>query len=312
MRYIFLLLIITAVLPVHGGALIVDKILAVINGQPVTWSEVYRELEFIAPQDVRNKTPEERRRFFEDNIDEILEEYINKKVILQEAISRGIGVAPDEIDEAIERIKKKYSMSDDLFLETIKREGFTLPSYKKLLSEQILVSKMISQDVRGKVVILDKEIDDYIKLHPELTGPEKYHLRQIFLKRPSESEIQAFQKRLDTIVDRLKSGESFEKVATLFSDDRRTTGGDLGYIKKDDLSRAFLDAIQGLKPGEISKPFFTEKGLFILKVEDKIGGMSYEEARNYVREILWNQRFNELYRRWLRNLRERYHIEIKS
>ncbi len=312
MRYILLLLIITAILPSSAGALVIDKILAVINGEPVTWSEVYRELEFIAPQDIRSKTPEERRRFFEDNIDDILEEYINKKVILQEAISRGIGVAPDEIDEAINRIKKKYSMSDDVFLETIKREGFTLTSYKKLLSEQILVSKMISQDVRGKVVVLDKEIDDYIKLHPELTGPVKYHLRQIFLKRPSENEIQAFQKRLDTIVDRLKSGESFEKLATLFSDDRRTTGGDLGYIKKDDLSRPFLDAIQGLKPGEISKPFFTEKGLFILKVEDKIGGMPPEEARNYVREILLNQRFNELYRRWLRNLRERYHIEIKS
>lgn len=294
------------------GIILLDEVVAVVNNEPITWSELYREMEFIASEDVRNLSPSEKRKFFEKNREALLEEYINSRVILKEAQSLGITVSNEEIDEAIERIKKKYSLDDTTFLETLKKERFTLSSYRKALSEQIMITKVVSQEVRSRVVVTEDEIKAHLNAHPEYTGPETLRLRQLFLRKPKESEIQAFQNKLNTIVSRLNAGEPFEKIVMLFSEDLRLPGGDLGYIKKSELSVQFVEAVKGLKPGQISKPFWTEAGLYILKVEDRFGGMTPEEARIYTRQLLEMQKFDFLYRTWLKGLRERYHIEIKS
>lgn len=295
-----------------GEGILLDRVVAVINNEPITWSELYREMEFIASEDIRGLTPSEKRRFFEANRDSLLEEYINSRVILKEAFSLGIDASKEEVDEAIERIKKKYSLDDSTFLETLKKERYTMEGYRKALSEQIVISKVISQEVRSRVVVTDSEVKDYLARHPELTGPELIRIRQLFLKKPKDSEVDTFQKKLNTIIERLRAGEPFERLVLLYSEDLRIPGGDLGYIKSSDLSAQFREAVSGLKPGEISKPFWTEKGLYILKVEDRTGGMTPEEAQRYARQILESQRFEELYRSWLKGLREKYHIEIKS
>jgi peptidyl-prolyl cis-trans isomerase SurA len=298
-------------LPIYGGILI-DEVVAVINNEPITWSELYREMEFIAPENIRNLPPKEKRKFFEENKDALLEDYINSRVILREAQSLGIDVSKDEIDETIKRIKQKYSMDDATFLETLKKEGYTLSTYRKALSEQILINKAVSQEVRSRVVVKESEIEEYLKAHPEYTGPEMFRLRQLFLKRPKDADIETFQKKLNTIIERLRAGEPFERIVALYSEDTRLIGGDLGYIKRSELSSQFLEAITGLKVGDISRPFWTEKGLIILKVEDHIGGMTVEEAKKVIRQQLEVKRFEELYRTWLKGLREKYHIEIKS
>lgn len=295
-----------------ANSTLLDEVVAVINNEPITWSELYREMDFLAPEETRNLSPSDKRKFFEENKDAILEGYINSRVILKEANSLGIDASKEEVDEAIERIKKKYSMDDATFLETLKKEKYTLQSYRKALSEQIMISKVVSQEVRSRVVVTDSEIKTYLEAHPEYTGPELIKLRQIFLKKPKDFEVEAFQSKLNLIVEKLKSGESFEKITLLYSDDMKISGGDLGYIKRSELSPQFLDAIAGLKPGEISKPFWTERGLYILKLEDRIGGMTIEEAQRYIRQILETQKFEQLYRSWLKGLREKYHIEIMS
>lgn len=294
------------------ASILLDEVVAVINNEPITWSELYREMEFLAPEETRNLSPSERRKFFEANKDTLLEGYIDSRVILKEANSLGIDASKEEVDEAIERIKKKYSMDDATFLETLKKERYTLQSYRRALSEQIIISKVVSQEVRSRVVVTDSEIKTYLEAHPEYTGPELIKLRQLFLKRPKDSEVEAFQNKLNLIVEKLKSGEPFEKITLLYSEDLRIAGGDLGYIKKSEIAPQFLDAIAGLKPGEISKPFWTERGLYILKLEDRIGGMTTEEAQRYIRQILEMQKFEQLYRSWLKGLREKYHIEIMS
>lgn len=311
-----LIMLLTAFLLVASvrgsSSVLLDEVVAVINNEPITWSELYREMEFLAQDEVRALSPSEKRKFFEANKDALLEVYINSRVILKEANSLGIEASKEEVDEAIDRIKKKYSMDEATFIETLKRERYTLESYRKALSEQIIISKVVSQEIRSRIVVTDAEVKAYLESHPELTGPEIVRLRQLFLKRPKESEIEAFQQKLNTIVEKLRAGEPFERVVLIYSEELKIPGGDLGYIKSSDLSAQFREAIAGLKPGEISKPFWTEKGLYILKVEDRIGGMTAEEAQRYVRQILESQRFEESYRRWLKSLREKYHIEIKS
>ncbi|MCX7793468.1 MAG: SurA N-terminal domain-containing protein [Thermodesulfovibrionales bacterium] len=294
-----------------SGGVIIDEVVAVINNEPITWSELYREMDFLVSEEVRNLPPSEKRKFFESNREFLLEGYINSRIILKEAKYLGIDASKEEVDEAIERIKKKYSMDDATFLETLKKEGYTTQTYRKALSEQLIISKIVSQEIRSRIVVTEGEIKTYLEKHPELTGPEHIRLRQIFLKRPKDSEIESFQKKLDTLVEKLRS-EPFERLVLLYSEDLRIPGGDLGYIKISDLSPQFREAIKGLKTGDISRPFWTEKGLYILKVEERIGGMTQEEAQRYVRQILESEKFDKLYRRWLKGLREKYYIEIKS
>ncbi len=67
------------------------------------------------------------------------------------------------------------------------------------------------------------------------------------------------------------------------------------------MAKEFASAVEKLNPGEVSKPFRTENGIHILKVE----------AIKSVRDALAEERLTEAYADWLRGLREKAFIEIR-
>ncbi len=305
----FPILFFSFVLPAQGSILL-DKVVAIVNKEAITWSDLYKAMEFEIAESGRNLNDDERRKFFKENETPFLEILIDMKLQLQEAQRTGIFVSPDEVERAIKSIKDKYSMTDEIFIQTLKKEGFTLDEYKRKLNEKITVGRLIDQEVKSRILIDEETITKYISQHKELSGQyEGYNLSHIFLKKTADRN--ADEVRARQIYNKLKAGEAFSNMAAQYSEDATApAGGELGLINRADLSREFLEAISKIKVGEISEPFWTDKGIHILRLNTIVSTEKSAQLREQVRQKLGEEKFMKVYKNWLKGLRERAYIQI--
>jgi peptidyl-prolyl cis-trans isomerase SurA len=233
---------------------------------------------------------------------------------IQEAQRLGITVSPEEVEEAITNIKKKYSLTEEALEASLKQEGLTLKEYKKTLSEQIAISKLVNQQIRSKILVPDQEVDEYFnKVEEPIILEESYRLRQIFFKMPVKDEMKKeLEERASQIMEEITDGEDFSRLAQKYSEDPSgKSGGDLGYIQKENLMKEFLDVLSDMEIGDSSMPFWTQQGLHIVKLEDKKSAQTEENLKEEIRHKLIEEKFFKTYESWIKGLRDGAHIVIR-
>ena len=292
---------------------LLDMVVAVVNQDVITWSELYKAMEADASPEVKKMSKDEKRRVLKQNEALFLETLINVKLQLQEADKMGVRVSDAEVKEAIDSIKKKYSMSDAAFTESLKGEGFTFEEYKKRLQQQIIISKTVNALIKSKIVITDEEVNIFMAENMRASeNSESFRISQILLKRQKDVDNSRIEERADDLYNKIKQGESFFDLARQYSEDSSAkAGGDLGLLKKSQLNSKFIDVLSRMQPGDISKPFWSESGLHIIKLESKEAAKSRDEQREEAKLMLSNKIFAERYNAWIKSLREKSFIEIR-
>jgi peptidyl-prolyl cis-trans isomerase SurA len=296
----------------HANVLL-DRVVAVVNQDVITWSELYKAMEADASPKIKELQKDEQRKVFKENEAVFLETLINVRLQLQEAKNAGIRVSDEELQGAIDNIKKKYSMSDDAFNESLKQEGLTFAEYKKRLWEQIVISKLVNSQIRSKIVVTDEDLNKFVAENKEvLENNESYGISQILLKKQKDVDNRTLEEKADDLLKKIEQGESFSDLAKQYSEDPSAkAGGDLGLLKKSQLNKNFTDIISQMKPGDVSKPFWTENGLHIIKLESRTEVKNKGEALEEARERLNNKLFRERYNAWIKSLREKSFIEVR-
>jgi peptidyl-prolyl cis-trans isomerase C len=152
--------------------------------------------------------------------------------------------------------------------------GSTAEFAKKLEFNRNKLLMAALLDKTGKEALTDaamrKVYDDAIKQVPP---EEEVHARHILVRAAAGDEKagKAAEDKIKTVIDRLKKGEDFAKVATEVTEDPsgKANGGDLGFFTKEQMVPEFADVAFGLDKGKISEPVKTQFGWHVIKVEDK-------------------------------------------
>ena len=114
------------------------------------------------------------------------------------------------------------------------------------------------------------------------------------------------------IIKRLKAGEDFSALARVYSEDPSgRLGGNLGFVNKDLMAKEFVEVLSGMNVGDFSMPFWTAKGLHIIKLDEKVSAQNIDKVKNDVRKQLTEEQFSEKYRSWIKGLREKSYIEVR-
>lgn len=294
-----------------NSAILLDKVMAIVNKEVITWSDLYKAMGFEATDEIKAMKDEDKRRFFRENESIFLESLIDMRLHLQEAAKAGVSASDEDVNKAIENIQKKYSMTDEAFKDAIGKEGFTIAEYRKKLSEQITISRIIEQDVRSKVLVTEGEIDKYLSENKEMAREsDGFNISHIFLKKTDDKK-QLEEKAME-IYKKIKAGENFSDLAKQYSEDASArSGGELGFIKKSDMSKDFLDVLSKMKVGDVSEPFWGGNGIHIIRLNDKREIKSPQELREAVRQKLLDEKFSREYKNWIKGLREKAYVEIK-
>lgn len=314
---LFMLAILSCLVPAGHtaeGPVLLDRIVATVNDEVITWSELMNVIIIDGRQMLGGLTGEEREKKIREAERPVLNNLIEMKLQIQEARRMNLDVNASEIDGAIDEIRTKFSLTEEMLLNSLKAEGLTREDYRARLSDQILLQKVINYAVRNNIVVSDKEIEQYYKDNiGEFDGGEKIRIRQIFFALPKDSsQKDSVEAKAREIVQRISGGEDFAKLAGEFSEDpSRAFGGDLGYISRGSALKEIEDAAAALKKGEVSSPFWGPAGLHIIKLEDRIEGGGIDKVRDKIREVLLQKAFEGKYREWKAGLREKAFIEIK-
>jgi parvulin-like peptidyl-prolyl isomerase len=199
--------------------------------------------------------------------------------------------------------QEKLDQEEATKLKMLVSRSFTLRSaYLKELTES------------GNLVT-DADIEKYYKDHPEEF--EEVRARHILIStspeaephtpHPGKDEKEAHgdkpktltkdeaKKKAQSILDRLRKGEDFAKLAEEHSSDgSKAKGGDLGYFPKGEMVPEFDKVAFSLKPGELSELVETQFGYHIIKVEDhRTKPMSDEAVKKQVSDKLKQTKLEE-------------------
>lgn len=143
---------------------------------------------------------------------------------------------------------------------------------------------------------------------------QQTHARHILIKVNQIVSAQEARRKLAELKQRLDNkAAKFEDLARLYSNDGSAgKGGDLGWVYPGDTVPEFERAMNALRPGQVSEPVESPFGYHLIEVvERRTAELSKERQRMLARQALREQRLEEAYEDWLRQLRDRAYVEYR-
>jgi len=283
---------------IPGRCEIVDRVVAVVNGEAITLSIVEDEMNaiWVEPQ----KVPRSRQ--------DALQNLIDHKLMLQEAIRTGVTVSEESLSTELAKVISSFPTPDGLFQALLDR-GITQEDLEENLIEAIMVKEMIDLKFRRFLEVSDGEASVYFEQNKaEFVMPEAVHLNQLFFPLTAdadETEKAALREKVADVFRQLRNGASFSDYAN--------NTGKADYIPVNQLIPIVADAVSRMKAGEIGNLIETPAGYFIIKLNDRRSARqaSFDEAREDIKKILLQQKTDAELADWLKRRREAANIIVK-
>lgn len=139
--------------------------------------------------------------------------------------------------------------------------------------------------------------------------------RHILLRPSAELSAEAATRRLTQFRREIQSGaKTFEQLARENSEDGSAgQGGDLGWTSPGQFVPEFEEAIAALAIGGLSEPVATRFGVHLIQLIDRRQvTLDSKQQRDQARTLLREQKFEEAYVEWLRDLRGRAYVELRD
>lgn len=249
--------------PVH--AMVVDRIVATVDGAPITLFELERFIRLNGGVDPNAVSKEQRS--------EALERLIGETLVRLESRRLGLSVSKEDVDLYIEEIKRGNNLDDATLAEALGQQGFTVETYKTQIAKELLKNQLIMRQIRQDVNVSQADVQKFYEENKDMfaiTG--SVHIRQIFLlMRPDASEQE--QRQVAAVAQRavqeLQGGTPFPQVAKKYSQGPEASdGGSLGWMEKGQMIPQLEEIAFSLKKGQIGPPVRTGAGVHILTVDD--------------------------------------------
>jgi peptidyl-prolyl cis-trans isomerase SurA len=306
------------IIPENGHAVLVDRIVAVVNEDIILHSEVEHRLTPLKELlKQKGYSSEREAQVLDQQRKLMLDQMIYDKLADQQARKYRIEISEQEVTATIERIRKVNKLTKESMQRMLELDGMTMEDYRKQIKEKLLQTRLVNLEVKSKIVITDEDVKAHYDAHIDrYVGKTKYKLRHLLLKVPqlaSEMEQTDVLQRAKTLHKRLQAGDSFPELAKTFSEAASAVkGGELGVFEINLLTQKVQSAVQDLNAGQFTEVVETEQGYQIFYVEDVIspGGKTLDEARQEIQEKLFAEDVDRKYKAWLKRMRERAHVQI--
>jgi peptidyl-prolyl cis-trans isomerase SurA len=250
------------------GVALVDRIVAVVNKDVITASELSEATAAAERQLRRQGTPLPERALLER---QMLERLILEKAQLQLARDTGIRVDELQLDRAVQRVAQNNNMSLSDFRRALERDGVSFPAWRDDLREQIVLSRLREREVDDRIQVSDTEIDLFLaelKERPAARG--EYQVAHILVRVPEQANperVEAARARAQKALDEARAGADFASLAASYSDaPDALQGGALGWRSHDRLPELFSATLAAMQPGEVSEILRSPAGFHVLRL----------------------------------------------
>ena len=262
-----------AVLFVFGSALVSAfsgchrspsaDVVATVNGKEILRADLERNYQLSlegGPQPPSSQESDIRRL-------SVLHQMIQDEILQQQAAKLNLTASDEDVNAKLAEIKAPYT--EDQFNNMLKQRNMSLDDLKREIRRGLTRDKLLNKEIESKINVTDAEIANFYNEHKvdfDFIEPT-YHLAQIAVTTAPAQQTNNLQnnkaageadakKKIETLHDRLDSGQDFATVAAQFSEDPNTAsmGGDMGFVRESQLRAdpAVYDAISKLKPDQFT------------------------------------------------------------
>jgi peptidyl-prolyl cis-trans isomerase SurA len=249
-----------------------DYIVAVVNAEPITNSElgaeVKRVLQRIVQQRQTPPPPEVLRR-------DVLERMINDRAQIQLARETGIRVDAAAIDLAEQNVARQNQIDVAELHRRLAKDGLNVATFRDQLRDQLMQQRLQERDVEARIRISEGDIDRALAEQQKANSDpfvQDINLAQILIAIPENappSQAPVLLKQAQSVLERIRNGEDFNALVEEVSAAERAKGGQLGLRRADRYPRSFVLATQDLGVGSVSDIVRSAAGFHILKVIEK-------------------------------------------
>ncbi len=291
-------------LPPLARCVIIERVVAVVNDQVITLTELQERAILIRQATHNPNIP----------LKEILKQIIIETIEVQRAKKLGLDVPDEVVEDYIKNFKKDNNLTDEDFQRLLKEWGISLDAYKREIKRRILISKLVNLEVKSHIAVPEEEVREYYEKNKDKLYllSAKARIGDIFL--PWGSDKNATMKLARDIYQKIQLGESFSKLAALYSKGPNAqNGGDMGWVRKGELV-AELDKFifdPQTKKGDV-KLLETPQGIHIVKILDRQyrNYVPFDKVKGEIEKKLYKERAQERYKTWLEDLVKKAYVKV--
>ena len=265
----------------------VNRIVAVVNTNAITWLDLQTQVEKASKQMQAKKMALPPRPVLEQKI---LEQMVAEEVQLQYAKRTGLRIEDSEVDRAVEELAKQNRMDLSRLTAQLKKEGLTLDKLREDVQKTLSISRLQDREITAKVNVSEAEIDGV--LSKMLSGPRtEYHLARMVIYVPEGAhpeEIALLSKKAESALAELKTGKPFSRVSSRYaSTDRMLRASDIGWYSAVSLPVELVQLLEQPKINRHANIMRTRQGFLIFQLKAKRESSVPIMAQQYhVRHIL--------------------------
>jgi len=262
-----------------------DPLVVSVNGEAVYAQDVWS---------IYNRLPADMQQQYSP--ESILEQIIDKMLIMQYAQRQGVVITQERLDEAIDVRMTFYGTTREELRQLLEAQGESMEEFEQGMRDELVLEVFVSTVLLPSITVSDSEVQAYYetRIHEFQAGTGQMRVRHILI----ESEQEANNLRQEII-----RGAEFSSLATAYSLDSAPRGGDLGFISADSaLVEPFKSTALSLAVGEVSQPVQTQFGWHIIRREEDI--ISLREARSIISDRLREQKAQQRFATLQTELRE--------
>lgn len=248
----------------------IDGVAAIVNEGVVLKSEFNEQLEIIRKRALAQDVPLPPANVLEE---QILERLILKEIQLQRAARIGLQISDAALNDSIRMIAEQNGWRFEDMPTMLANDGLSYAEFRRSLREDITLEQLRRIEVGQSINVSEREVTQCIA---DLEGNvvvnsefELSHIRLSFSETASADEIREVEALANSIYEQIQDGADFREMAARYSaGDTALEGGSLGWMKGEQVPTLFIDALQDMEAGDVSKPLRAANSFHLVKIDN--------------------------------------------
>lgn len=316
-RLLFALLIVAV--SARSEVVVVEEIIAKVNGDVITRSEYDRVMNEIRSEVARQKlAEEEQQQAVKQRETGVIRDLVDERLLVQRGKDLSINVEPQVLRQR-DDIMRQYKVATIEEFENwvLERTGQPMEDLMAQMRDSMLAQAVLGQEVQSKIVVPRADVEKYFQEHAaEYVRSDGVRLSEILIStqgKPPE-QLPEIKKKAEELHARVKRGEPFGELARRHSESQSAeNAGDIGIFRRNTLMKEIEDQVFNAQRGFITDLIEVANGYLILKVEERYreGQAELEEVDNEIRSKLMMPKVQPAIREYLTKLRYDAYIELR-
>jgi peptidyl-prolyl cis-trans isomerase SurA len=199
--------------------------------------------------------------------EQVLRNLIDETLQIQAAKTEKIDVKQSDIDKTVQRVAAGVKKTPDQLAAMLESNRSNIKSLRRQIEGEIAWQRLQRAKIESGVSVGDDEVKAVLDKMNASKGTEEYRVGEIFLTSSPATEAQTLD-NANKILAQLRNGASFAGYARQYSEaSTAAVGGDLGWVRPEQLPAPLASALREMPEGAISNPIPVPGGFSIIAVQ---------------------------------------------